>query len=81
MFWKAYQKYNININRKSESLGNFGCPKGVLKSELFSQGTYHSQNFRDETSGFSQGRLHMGGGGGKVQGDKALMEGGLMRGT
>ena len=38
------------------------------------------------TSGFSLGRLHMGGichpiwGGGEVQGDKALM-GGLMRGT
>ena len=50
MFWKVYQKYNININRKSETPGNFGCPKGILKSELFSQGTYHSQNFRYETS-------------------------------
>ena len=41
--------YNNNINRKSETPGNFGCPKGVLKSKLFSQGTYHSQNFRYET--------------------------------
>ena len=49
MFWKVYQKDNININRKSETPGNFGCPKGVEKSELFSQETYHSQNFRNET--------------------------------
>ena len=44
-----YQKDNININRKSETPGNFACPKGVKKSELFSQETYHSQNFRYET--------------------------------
>ena len=37
------------MNRKSESSGNFGCPKGVEKSELFSQETYHSQNFGYET--------------------------------
>ena len=36
----------------------------------------HSAHF----AGFSLGLLHMGGGGGQVQGDKALM-GGLMRGT
>ena len=28
---------------------NFGCPKGVEKSELFSQESYHSQNFIYET--------------------------------
>ena len=49
LFWTVYQKDNININRKSETPGNFGCPKGVEKSELFSQETYHSQNFRYET--------------------------------
>ena len=38
----------LNINRKSETDGNFGYPKGVEKSELFSQETYHSQNFRCE---------------------------------
>ena len=48
-FWKVYQKDNIDINRKSETPENFGCPKGVQKSELFSQETYHSQNFRYET--------------------------------
>ena len=37
------------MNRKSETPGNFGCPKGVKESELFSQGTCHSQNFRYET--------------------------------
>ena len=37
------------MNRKSDTPGNFGCPKGVEKSELFSQETYHSQNFRYET--------------------------------
>ena len=37
------------MNRKPEALGNFGCPKGFEKSELFSQETYHSQNFRYET--------------------------------
>ena len=42
-------KDNININRKSEIPGNFGCPKGFEKSELFFQETYHSQNFRYET--------------------------------
>ena len=35
--------------RTFETPGNFGCPKGVEKSELFSQETYHSQNFRYET--------------------------------
>ena len=49
MFWKVYQKDNININRKSETPGNFGCSKGVEKSKLFSQETYHSQKFRYET--------------------------------
>ena len=39
----------ININGKPETLRNFGCPKGVEKIELFSQETYHSQNFRYET--------------------------------
>ena len=34
------------MNRKYETPGNFGCPKGVENSELFSQETYHSQNFR-----------------------------------
>ena len=29
LFWKVYQKDNININRKSETPGNIGCPKGV----------------------------------------------------
>ena len=43
LFWKVYQKYSININRKSETPGNFGCPKGVEKSELFSQETYYSK--------------------------------------
>ena len=47
--WKVYEKGNIDITRKSETPGNFGCPKGVEKSELFSQETYHSQNFRHET--------------------------------
>ena len=37
------------MNRKSETPENFGCLKGVEKSELFSQETYHSQNFRYET--------------------------------
>ena len=37
------------MNRKFETPGNFCCPKGVQESELFSQKTYHSQNFRDET--------------------------------
>ena len=37
----------------SETPGKFGCPKGVeKKSELFSQKTYHSQNFRQETLKF-----------------------------
>ena len=36
------------MNRESETPGNFGCPKGVEKSELFSQETHHSQNFRYE---------------------------------
>ena len=43
LFWKGYQEHNINIYRKSDTPGNFGCPKGVEKSELF------SQNFRYET--------------------------------
>ena len=34
LFWKVYQRDNININRKSETPGVFGCPKGVEKSEL-----------------------------------------------
>ena len=29
--------------------GNFGCAKGVEKSERFPQETYHSQNFRYKT--------------------------------
>ena len=33
----------------SDTPGNFGCPKGVEESELFSQEFYHSQNFRYET--------------------------------
>ena len=37
------------MNRKSETPGNFGCPKGVEKSELFSQEICHSQNLRYET--------------------------------
>ena len=37
------------MNRKFEVPGNFSCPKGSEKSELFSQETYHSQNFRYET--------------------------------
>ena len=37
------------MNKKSETPENFGCPKGVKKQELFSQETYHSQNFRYET--------------------------------
>ena len=45
LFWKVYQKDNIDINRKSETPGNFSCPKGVEKSDLFSQETYHSLNF------------------------------------
>ena len=39
----------MNINGKSETPGNFGCPKEFEKNELFSQETYHSQNFRYET--------------------------------
>ena len=39
----------MDINRKSETRRNFGCLKGVEKSELFSQETYHSQNFGHET--------------------------------
>ena len=27
MFWKVYQKDNINMNRTSETDANFGCPK------------------------------------------------------
>ena len=46
---KVYQKNNININRTFETPGNFGCPKGVEKSELFCQESYHSQNFKYET--------------------------------
>ena len=49
LFWKVHENDNININRRSETPGNFGCPKGFDKSELFSQETYHSQNFRYET--------------------------------
>ena len=49
LFWKVYQKDNIDINRKSETPGNFSCPKGVEKSDLFSQETYHSLNFGYET--------------------------------
>ena len=37
------------MNRKSETPRNFGCLNGFEKSELFSQETYHSQNFRYET--------------------------------
>ena len=33
----------------SETPGNFGCPKGAEKSELFAQETYHTKNFRYET--------------------------------
>ena len=36
------------MNTKSETPGNFGCPKGVEKSELFSQETYNSKNFSYE---------------------------------
>ena len=32
-----------------ETPGNFGCPKGAEKSELFAQETYHTKNFRYET--------------------------------
>ena len=39
----------ININKKSETPGNFGCPNGVEKSELFSEETHDSQNFIYET--------------------------------
>ena len=38
----------MNMQRKFETLGNFGYPKGVEKTELFSVETYHSQNFRYE---------------------------------
>ena len=37
------------MHRKFETPGNFDCPKGVEKSELFSQETYYSQNVRYET--------------------------------
>ena len=37
------------MNKKSDTPGNFGCLKGVEKSELSSQETYHSQNFSNET--------------------------------
>ena len=30
------KKDNIDVNTKSETPGNFGCPEGVEKSELFS---------------------------------------------
>ena len=33
----------------SETPGNAGCPKGLEKSELFFQATYHSENFKYET--------------------------------
>ena len=33
----------------SETPGNFGCPKGAEKSELFAKETYHTKNFRYET--------------------------------
>ena len=33
----------------SETPGNFGCPKGAEKSELFAQETYHTKNFIYET--------------------------------
>ena len=39
----------MNINRKSETPENFGCPRGDEKRELFSQEAYHSQNFGYET--------------------------------
>ena len=39
----------VNIHRKFETPGNFSCPKGVEKNELFSQETCRSQNFRNET--------------------------------
>ena len=29
LFRNVYQKENININRKFQTPGNFGCPKGV----------------------------------------------------
>ena len=31
LFWKVYQKDNIDINRESEIPGNFGFPKGLEK--------------------------------------------------
>ena len=37
------------MKRKTETFGNFGRPKGVEKSGLFYQETYHSQNFIYET--------------------------------
>ena len=49
LLWKVHQKDNININRTFESPGNFSCPKGVGKSELFTEKTCHSQNFIYET--------------------------------
>ena len=54
------------MNRKSETPGNFGCPKGVEKSELFSQATYHSQNFRYETLKPRGGTLQL-----KIRGELA----------
>ena len=36
----------VNINRKSETRGNFGSPKGDENSEIFYQEIYHSQNLR-----------------------------------
>ena len=34
MFWKVYQKDNIDMNRTSETNANFAVPTEVEKSEL-----------------------------------------------
>ena len=31
LFCKVYHKDSININKKTDTSGNFGCPKGVEK--------------------------------------------------
>ena len=35
MFWKVYQKENIDMNRTSETPAHFGCPKGGGKKWTF----------------------------------------------
>ena len=47
MFWKVFQKDNMNVNRKCKNLWNSSCPKGVKKKNL-SPKRLTNQNFRCE---------------------------------